>query len=240
MSNIRAPNKSRTQRPFEPDTRFWQWGIPIIVVGMTVAAFYPALQNNFVNWDDYKNIVENSHYRGLGWANIRWMFTTFHMGHYQPLTWVTLGMDYVLWGMNPFGYHLTSLILHAATAVAFFFLALEHIVDCHRQRGKATGGLGGCSGFGSSVCLASSSGGIGGLGDRAPRRAFRAVLRVDYSGLLLCLEKRKIPPWMVLVGTGPFPLRDSVKINHGYPSRGSPATGYLSAETARRKQWMVE
>jgi protein O-mannosyl-transferase len=125
MSNIRAPNKSRTQRPFEPHTRFWQWGIPIIVVGITVAAFYPALQNNFVNWDDYKNIVENSHYRGLGWANIRWMFTTFHMGHYQPLTWVTLGMDYVLWGMNPFGYHLTSLILHAATAVAFLFLARE-------------------------------------------------------------------------------------------------------------------
>jgi hypothetical protein len=99
-----------------------QWGIPIIVVVMTVAAFYPALQNKFVNWDDYKNIVENPHYRGLGWATIRWMFTSFHMGHYQPLTWVTLGMDYVLWGMNPFGYHLTSLILHAATAVAFFFL----------------------------------------------------------------------------------------------------------------------
>ena len=125
MSNISAPNKSRTQRPFGPPISFFQWGIPIIVVVMTVAAFYPALQNKFVNWDDYKNIVENPHYRGLGWANIRWMFTSFHMGHYQPLTWVTLGMDYVLWGMNPFGYHLTSLILHAATAVAFFFLARE-------------------------------------------------------------------------------------------------------------------
>ena len=139
MSNIRAPNKSRTQRPFEPATRFWQWAIPIIVVGMTVAAFYPALQNKFVNWDDYKNIVENSHYRGLGWANIRWMFTTFHMGHYQPLTWVTLGMDYVLWGMNPFGYHLTSLILHAATAVAFFFLAREllSIVTASAEKPRA-------------------------------------------------------------------------------------------------------
>jgi len=40
---------------------------------MTVPAYYPALQNKFVNWDDYKNIVENPHYRGLGWAHIRWM-----------------------------------------------------------------------------------------------------------------------------------------------------------------------
>jgi protein O-mannosyl-transferase len=121
MSNIRAPNKSRTGQYLG----FLQWGLPIVVVVLTVAAFYPVLQNKFVNWDDYKNIVENPHYRGLGWTNIRWMFTTFHMGHYQPLTWLTFGIDYVLWGVNPFGYHFTSLILHAATAVVFFFLARE-------------------------------------------------------------------------------------------------------------------
>jgi protein O-mannosyl-transferase len=125
MSNIRGPNKSRRQRTFGLSETFLRWGIPIIVVVMTVAAFYPALQNKFVNWDDYKNIVENPHYRGLGWTNIRWMFTTFHMGPYQPLSWLTLALDYVVWGMNPFGYHLTSLMLHAATAVAFFFLARE-------------------------------------------------------------------------------------------------------------------
>src|SRR5438876_3193808 len=51
------------------------------------------------------------------------MWTTFHMAHYIPLTWMTLGMDYVLWGMNPVGYHLTSLLLHVTSAVVFFFLA---------------------------------------------------------------------------------------------------------------------
>src|SRR5207244_10988065 len=50
-----------------------------------------------------------------------WMWTT-HLGHYIPLTWMTLGLDYLLWGMNPVGYHLTSLLLHAANAVVFFFL----------------------------------------------------------------------------------------------------------------------
>ena len=125
MPTIRSPNKSRRRQTFGLSETFLRLGIPIIVVVMTIAAFYPALQNKFVNWDDYKNIVENPHYRGLGWANIRWMFTTFHMGPYQPLSWLTLALDYVVWGMNPFGYHLTNLMLHTATVVAFFFLARE-------------------------------------------------------------------------------------------------------------------
>src|SRR5881628_574134 len=49
------------------------------------------------------------------------MWTT-HLGHYIPLTWMTLGLDYLLWGLNPVGYHLTSLLLHAANAVVFFFV----------------------------------------------------------------------------------------------------------------------
>lgn len=51
------------------------------------------------------------------------MWTTFHMGHYVPLSWMTLGVDYRLWGMNPAGYHLTNLLLHAGSAVVVFFLA---------------------------------------------------------------------------------------------------------------------
>jgi hypothetical protein len=51
------------------------------------------------------------------------MFSTFHMGHYIPVTWLTLGADYLVWGMDPTGYHLTSLLFHAATALAFFAVA---------------------------------------------------------------------------------------------------------------------
>jgi len=125
MSNIRASNKSRRQAPFEPSARFWQWGIPILLVVLTVIAFYPALQNGFVNWDDDRNIVENPFYRGLHWTNIQWMFTTFHMGHYQPLTWLTLSIDYLFWGLNPVGYHLTNLLLHCLNAVVLYFLAFR-------------------------------------------------------------------------------------------------------------------
>jgi len=99
-------------------------GLPLLVAAVTFVAFLPALGNDFVHWDDDKLLLDNYGYRGLGPVQIRWMFTTAKMGHYQPLAWLTLGADYVLWGMNPFGYHLTSNVLHAVGAVLVYALAL--------------------------------------------------------------------------------------------------------------------
>jgi protein O-mannosyl-transferase len=99
--------------------------IPALIFIMTVVTFLPSLRNEFVNWDDYKTLVENKNYRGLGWEHIHWMFTTLHMGHYQPLSWVTFGLDYLVWGMNPVGYHLTNLLLHAVNAALFYFIAFR-------------------------------------------------------------------------------------------------------------------
>jgi len=104
--------------------RWVSWLIPVLIVLVTSAAFLPALQNQFLRWDDHKNFLGNPYYRGLGWIHLRWMWTT-HLGHYIPLTWMTLGLDYVLWGMNPLGYHLTNLLLHAANAVLFYFVAFR-------------------------------------------------------------------------------------------------------------------
>src|SRR5437667_9280211 len=81
-------------------SRWIQWHVPVLVALVTFTAFWPALQNQFVDWDDSKNFVDNSQYRGLAGTHLRWMWTTFHMGHYAPLTWMTLGLDHVLWGMK--------------------------------------------------------------------------------------------------------------------------------------------
>jgi len=97
---------------------------PAIVVVVTLVAFFPSLRGDFLHWDDDKNFIENPAYRGLALENLKWMFTTFHMGHYHPLTWMTLGADYVVWGMNPLGYHLTALLLHAAVAVLLYGVLL--------------------------------------------------------------------------------------------------------------------
>lgn len=102
-----------------------RWVLPIGVGIITAACFHRALYNQFVNIDDLIMLDQNESFRGLGLAQLRWMFTTFHTGPYQPLSWLTYAIDYCIWGMNPVGYHLTNLILHTATAVAFYFLSLR-------------------------------------------------------------------------------------------------------------------
>ena len=105
--------------------RRWGLAIPAAVAVLTFLAFLPTFDNGFVDWDDTGNLRDNESYRGLGWTQLKWMFTTFHMGHYIPLTWLTFGLDYVVWGMDPFGYHLTSLLLHAANAVLVYLIAVR-------------------------------------------------------------------------------------------------------------------
>ena len=57
---------------------------------LVAVAFLPVLGNDFVNWDDPLNFLENPNYRGLGWSQIRWMLTAAWTGHWIPVTWVTL------------------------------------------------------------------------------------------------------------------------------------------------------
>ena len=99
--------------------------LPALVVTLTLVAFLPALHHEFLGWDDARNYLDNPHYRGLGPRQLAWMFTTFHMGHYIPVTWMTFGLDYLLWGMTASGYHLTNIFFHTATALAVYFLSLR-------------------------------------------------------------------------------------------------------------------
>jgi Flp pilus assembly protein TadD len=96
---------------------------PFAIAALTVAVFAPALHYGFILWDDDRNLLTNPFYRGLGWAQIRWAFTSAVMGHWIPVTWLTFGVDHALWGMNAFGYHLTNVLLHAANAALFYLLA---------------------------------------------------------------------------------------------------------------------
>jgi tetratricopeptide (TPR) repeat protein len=125
-SNKRATSGKLSRSSETVPAQSWRsWLAPLLIVVVTLGAFSPALQNDFVNWDDDKILYDNPLYRGLGWDQLRWMFTTFLMGHYQPLSWVTFAIDYLLWGMDPFGYHLTNVLLHTANAVLFYLVSRQ-------------------------------------------------------------------------------------------------------------------
>jgi len=95
---------------------FFEKYLSAFVFFLVFIAYIPSLFNGFVDWDDAPLIIFNNEFRGLGIKQIRWMFSTFHMSHYQPLSWLSLAADYCLWGLNPFGYHITNVILHSFSA----------------------------------------------------------------------------------------------------------------------------
>jgi len=90
---------------------------------LVFCVFAPSLYNGFVSWDDERYLVHNPHWKGMSWSHLVWMFTaSFDAGLYMPITWMSLGLDYVVWEMNPFGYHLTNVILHQFNAVLLYYL----------------------------------------------------------------------------------------------------------------------
>lgn len=97
--------------------------LPALAAVAAFTAFLPALWCGFVEWDDPLMVLNNFHFQGFTLENLRWMLTAFHSWHYHPLTWFSYALDYSLWGMNPFGYHLTNLLLHAGNAALVFMLA---------------------------------------------------------------------------------------------------------------------
>jgi len=99
--------------------------VAVALALLTLVVFAPALGHGWLDYDDDQNFLRNEHYRGLGAAQLRWMLTGVIMGHWTPVTWLTHGVDYVLWGMEPAGYHLGNLLLHAANTALFFALALR-------------------------------------------------------------------------------------------------------------------
>jgi tetratricopeptide (TPR) repeat protein len=108
--------------------RTWLTMIPLVLV--VAAAFNPVLDNDFVDWDDQPNFVQNPHFRGLGWAQVKWAWSTFWVGVYQPVSWLLFEAQHVVWGLDPRGYHLTSLLLHAVNTVLVYALTSALLARC--------------------------------------------------------------------------------------------------------------
>jgi len=116
MAHHRLPNKKRSRIERAR-------GVGIIPIGIAIAttlAFLPTLRNGFVNYDDDRLLLHNP-YLWLPWSGqLQWMWSTTYMGHYQPLTWISLAIDHTLGGLAPFAYHLDSLLWHVTAALIFY------------------------------------------------------------------------------------------------------------------------
>jgi len=102
----------------------------------TFLAYWPARRNGFV-WDDTALVLRDPLIRS-------WRLIAESFGHflfidatasdfYRPLQRLTFMADYAAWGFQPAGYHLTSIAMHIAAAVALFFL-MEKLLAPEKRR----------------------------------------------------------------------------------------------------------
>lgn len=104
----------------------WQWALPSVlalIALITIAVYWPVLQNGFVDYDDPDYVLTNMMVRqGLSLKSFLWSLSAFHAGNWHPLTWLSHMLDIQLFGVNPAGHHAMSLLFHVVNALLLCLL----------------------------------------------------------------------------------------------------------------------
>jgi tetratricopeptide (TPR) repeat protein len=120
-SNKKSP--AARQQPFVPERERFLIPICILLFLLVLGVFYPITGDDFINYDDNDYVTENVHVQGgLAWPQVAWALTNTDAANWHPLTWLSHMLDCQLYGANPWGHHLTSVLIHAANAVLVFLV----------------------------------------------------------------------------------------------------------------------
>ncbi len=96
-----------------------------LIVLFGFISFAPTLRVGFL-WDDHEMIEKNPHITGLTRENFHYAFTHDVFdgkgdAYYRPFQTIANMVDYKIWGLNPFGYHLRNLLMHLLGACLLFY-----------------------------------------------------------------------------------------------------------------------
>lgn len=104
-----------------------EWLSICVILVLSLMVYANTLRMDFV-YDDLLQIKELPLIRDI--RNIPQMFTVEmwqilggESPYYRPLFFISFALDYFFWKENPFGYHLTNIILHAAISLHVYLLA---------------------------------------------------------------------------------------------------------------------
>ena len=101
----------------------------IICVGLTfivLLPFYQTHQFDFVHYDDRNNIMDNKNiHTGFNRSSVGWAFTSLSSYNWHPMTWLSLILDYKLYGSSAGGYHVTNVLIHLVNTILLFLIFVK-------------------------------------------------------------------------------------------------------------------
>jgi hypothetical protein len=113
----------------------WRWRRPAacaIATLLAVLVYLNALHNLFV-YDDHRVIVENA-----GIQELLDLKAILLHDVSRPMVNLSYAIDRAIWGVDPFGFHLTNLILHALNVLLLFQLSCGMVEDwLERREGRS-------------------------------------------------------------------------------------------------------
>jgi len=100
-----------------------------VILAVTLCVYGRTIGFEFLaTWDDNVYITQNSAVKGFSLPNLKAAFSSFHVGNYAPVQIISYMFDYTMWGLNPAGFHLGNILLHAANgAILFLFMTRLNI-----------------------------------------------------------------------------------------------------------------
>ena len=99
----------------------WWLGVAAIFAA-SLAVYAPALEGGFV-WDDDTHLLDNPVLEENGLHEV-WL-TPPQRINYWPLTFTTYWVEHQLWGLDPLGYHVVNVLIHAASCVLIWLVLLR-------------------------------------------------------------------------------------------------------------------
>jgi len=95
-----------------------------LILLVTLVAYIPTMRGGYI-WDDDHYITENTTLRTLDGLRRIWLEPKA-LPQYYPLVHTSFWVEYHLWQLHPFGYHLVNVLLHALNAI-LLLMVLQYL-----------------------------------------------------------------------------------------------------------------
>lgn len=208
MSRARAERRRRERRATEGVAAGPWWRRPevllgVIAVALGIMAYLGSLHGPFV-YDDRLTVLGNASIRHLG--DLRSL-----VAHdvFRPVVNLSYALDYAAWGFDPYGYHVTNLVLHLLNVLLLMALVRQLALDLADRRGAAGAspdGVANAVGFSAAALLAVHPLTTEAVAYVSGRSELLATAFVLLSVLLLRRALLGGPRWTAVVGLAAFAL----------------------------------
>ena len=129
---VQSASSKATNASLRQTQHYWtsqQWHtepVPLLcglIFLAVVLVFGQTVRHDFINFDDPDYVLENAQVAGgVSADGIAWAFTEGYAANWHPLTWISHMLDCQFFGLSAGGHHLTSMLIHAATAILLFLV----------------------------------------------------------------------------------------------------------------------